>query len=62
MNEQQSILWEDQEEVTKRLYGVALHVYELAKHNPVVVVGPSLFQEIHDVVKRYEQIHDIREI
>ena len=59
MNEEQLILSKDREEVMKRLYGVALHVYELAKHNPVVVVGPSLFQEIHDVVKQYEQIHDL---
>lgn len=55
-------LLKNQEEITKRLYGVALHIYELAKHNPVVVVGPSLFHEMQDVIKQYEQNYDIREV
>jgi len=48
--------------IAKKLYGVALHIYELAKHNAVVIIGPSLFHETYRTIKEYEQTDDIREI
>jgi hypothetical protein len=48
--------------IAKKLYGVVLHVYEIAKQNSVVVIGPSLFDEAYSVIKDYEQCNDIREI
>jgi hypothetical protein len=48
--------------IAKKLYGVALHVYEVAKYDPVVIIGPSLFDETHKAIEEYEQTNDIREI
>jgi hypothetical protein len=52
-------LLKNQERINKRLYGVALHVYELSKEDPIVVIGPNLFYEMGDAINQYEQNYDI---
>jgi hypothetical protein len=43
-------------EVSKKLYGVVLHIHEIAKTHPVVVIGPNLFEEACASIKFYEKI------
>ena len=46
---------EEVKDIAKSLYGVALHVHEVAKQNPVVVIGPSLYDEAYGAIKKYEE-------
>jgi len=40
--------------LARKLYGTVLHVYELAKVDPLVVIGPSLYKEAAEGAKEYE--------
>lgn len=40
--------------IARKLYGTVLHVYELAKVDPLVVIGPSLYKEAAEGAKEYE--------
>jgi hypothetical protein len=42
-------------EITKSLYGVVLHVHELAKRYPIIHIGPSLYNEAYRSIKKYEE-------
>jgi hypothetical protein len=48
------ILNQKLEKIAKKLYGTVLHVYELAKADPLVVIGPSLYKEAAEGAKEYE--------
>ena len=43
------------EKLSRKLYGTVLHVYALAKEDPVVVVGPELYKEAAEGAKEYEE-------
>ena len=49
------ILNQQLEEIARKLYGVVLHLQEVSKTNPVVVVGPNLYSEAVDSIKLYEE-------
>lgn len=49
------ILNQQLEEIATKLYGVVLHLQEVSKTNPVVVVGPNLYSEAVDSIKLYEE-------
>jgi hypothetical protein len=40
--------------LARKLYGTVLHVYELAKVDPLVVIGPALYKEAAEGAKEYE--------
>jgi hypothetical protein len=42
-------------DIAKSLYGVVLHVQEVAKECPVVTIGPSLYHEAYRAIKKYEE-------
>ena len=41
--------------LSRKLYGTVLHVYELAKVSPLVVIGPALYKEAAEGAKEYEE-------
>ena len=41
--------------LARKLYGTVLHVYELAKVDPLVVIGPALYKEAAEGAKEYEE-------
>ena len=43
------------EEIARRLYGVVLHLNEVTKEVPIMVIGPSLYNETTDAIKMYEE-------
>ena len=49
------ILNQKLEEIATKLYGVVLHLQEVSKTNPVVIVGPNLYSEAVDAIKLYEK-------
>ena len=40
--------------IAKSLYGTVLHVFVLAKEDPLVLIGPELYKEAAKGVKEYE--------
>jgi hypothetical protein len=42
------------EEVSRKLYGVVLHVQAISSDKPIAVIGDSLYQEAVDAIKAYE--------
>ena len=48
------ILNQKLEKIAKKLYGTVLHVYELARVDPLVVIGPALYKEAAEGAKEYE--------
>lgn len=40
--------------IARKLYGTVLHVYVLAKEDPIVVIGPELYKEAANGSKDYE--------
>jgi hypothetical protein len=48
------ILNQKLEKIAKKLYGTVLHVYELAKVDPLVIIGPALYKEAAEGAKEYE--------
>jgi hypothetical protein len=49
------ILNQKLEKIAKKLYGTVLHVYELAKVDPLVIIGPALYKEAAEGAKEYEE-------
>ena len=43
--------------IARKLYGTVLHVYALAKEDPLVLVGPMLYKEAADGAKEYEELN-----
>jgi hypothetical protein len=41
--------------LARKLYGTVLHVYELAKVDPLVLIGPALYKEAAEGSKEYEE-------
>jgi hypothetical protein len=41
--------------LARKLYGTVLHVYELAKVDPLVLIGPALYKEAAEGAKEYEE-------
>ena len=41
-------------DIAKKLYSVVLHIDLVSKKNSIVVIGPSLREEIHSSIKDYE--------
>ena len=50
---------EEWKKAARQLYGVALHLQEVAKSgNIIVVVGPGLYSEAVDAIKEYERLQN----
>jgi hypothetical protein len=45
---------EELKKLARKLYGTVLHVYALAKEDPLVLVGPMLYKEAAEGAKEYE--------
>jgi chromosome segregation ATPase len=45
---------DDWKNIAKKLYSVVLHIDLVSKKNSIVVIGPSLREEIHSSIKDYE--------
>ena len=43
--------------IARKLYGTVLHVYALAKEDPLVLVGPMLYKEAAEGAKEYEEFN-----
>ena len=43
--------------LSRKLYGTVLHIYELARVDPLVVIGPSLYKEAAEGAKEYENLN-----
>lgn len=41
--------------LARKLYGTVLHVYALAKEDPLVLIGPMLYEEAARGAKEYEE-------
>jgi hypothetical protein len=41
--------------IARKLYGTVLHVYELAKVDPLVLIDPALYKEAAEGAKEYEE-------
>jgi hypothetical protein len=42
--------------LSRKLYGTVLHVYALAKEDPLVIIGPELYKEAAEGAKDYEDL------
>jgi hypothetical protein len=43
--------------IARKLYGTVLHIYALAKEDPLVLVGPMLYKEAAEGAKEYEEFN-----
>jgi len=43
--------------LARKLYGTVLHVYALAKEDPLVLIGPMLYKEAAEGAKEYEEFN-----
>jgi len=51
------ILNQKLEKLARKLYGTVLHIYALAKEDPLVLVGPMLYKEAAEGAKEYEEFN-----
>jgi len=51
------ILNQKLEKLARKLYGTVLHIYTLAKEDPLVLVGPMLYKEAAEGAKEYEELN-----
>ena len=49
------ILNQQLEEVSRKLYGVVLHLQAISSDKPIAVIGDSLYQEAVNAIKMYEE-------
>jgi hypothetical protein len=48
---------EELQKLARKLYGTVLHVFVLAKEDPLILVGPTLYQEAAEGAKEYEEFN-----
>lgn len=51
------ILNQKLEKLARKLYGTVLHIYALAKEDPLVLVEPMLYKEAAEGAKEYEEFN-----